>query len=250
MDDESPWARFLTEQDRAVLELWGFGARMGFAQRPALLIIDVSVSFCGEFPEPIDQAARRYPTSCGQAAWDALPKIERLIRAARRRSVPVIYTTGRFRDDGWDYGAWRWKQTGGAIGDQALPANADPHAIMPQIAPEKHDLVLFKQKPSAFFGVNLVGYLNLLGCDGLILAGCTTSGCIRATAVDASSYNYRVAVAADACFDRIAISHAVSLLDMQLKYADVTATDEIIAHLDSLAGERSEVRSARLPGRE
>ena len=82
------------------------------------------------------------------------------------------------------------------------------------IAPGPQDIVLKKQKPSGFFGTNLPSYLTLLGCDSVIVVGTTTSGCVRATVVDAFSLNYRVIVAEEGCFDRSEASHAVSLCDM------------------------------------
>jgi Isochorismatase family len=89
------------------------------------------------------------------------------------------------------------------------------------IAPGPRDIVIKKQKPSGFFGTNLASYLTLFGCDSLIVVGTTTSGCVRATVVDAFSLNYRVILAEEGCFDRSEASHAVSLCDMHAKYADV-----------------------------
>ena len=94
--------------------------------------------------------------------------------------------------------------------------------------------MIYKQKPSVFFGSNLMSYLTLLGCDCLVVTGCTTSGCVRATVIDAFSYNIRVTVAEDACFDRSEASHAISLCDMHAKYADVMPTSEIKAFIASL----------------
>ena len=96
------------------------------------------------------------------------------------------------------------------------------------IAPHPQDIVIKKQKPSGFFGSNLVSYLTLLGCDSVVVVGTTTSGCVRATAVDAFSLNYRVILAEEGCFDRSEASHAVSLCDMHSKYADVVPTGEVL----------------------
>jgi maleamate amidohydrolase len=98
-----------------------------------------------------------------------------------------------------------------------------------------HDIVVYKQKPSGFFGTNLTAYLTLLGCDSVIVTGTTTSGCVRATVLDAFSLNYRIAVAEEGCFDRSQVSHAINLCDMNAKYADVVKTDEILAFLDGLS---------------
>ncbi|MGB9644098.1 MAG: isochorismatase family protein [Stellaceae bacterium] len=106
--------------------------------------------------------------------------------------------------------------------------------IVTMIAPGPRDIVIKKQKPSGFFGTNLASYLTLLGCDSVILVGTTTSGCVRATVVDAFSLNYRVILAEEGCFDRSEASHAVSLCDKHAKYADVLPTAEILSYFEQL----------------
>jgi maleamate amidohydrolase len=232
--DERIWDKFLTERDKAVFAAGGFGARSGFGKRPALLVIDVNWAFCGERPEPILQSIKRWRTSCGEASWAALGYIKSLIDAGHAKGFPVIYTTGERRPDNWDAGSWRWKstradETGGNVRD------IDGNEIVTVIAPGPKDIVIKKQKPSGFFGTNLVSYLTLLGCDSVIVVGTTTSGCVRATVVDAFSLNYRVIVAEEGCFDRSEASHAVSLCDMHAKYADVVSTAEILSYLNELS---------------
>jgi maleamate amidohydrolase len=102
------------------------------------------------------------------------------------------------------------------------------------IAPAPQDIVVYKQKPSGFFGSNMASYLTLLGCDSIIVTGTTTSGCVRATVLDAFSLNYRVALAEEGCFDRSQASHAINLCDMNAKYADVVKTSEALEFLDGL----------------
>ena len=233
---EPIWNKFLTERDRAVFAAGGFGARAGFGKRPALLVIDVNWAFCGERPEPILESIRRWRTSCGEEAWVALDYIKSLIDAARAKGLPVIYTTGERRPDNWDAGSWRWKST---RGDEAggSPGDAiDGNEIVAMIAPGPRDIVIRKQKPSGFFGTSLAAYLTLLGCDSVVVVGTTTSGCVRATVVDAFSLNYRVTLAEEGCFDRSEASHAVSLCDMHAKYADVVPTAEVLSYFDRLPG--------------
>jgi isochorismate hydrolase len=105
---------------------------------------------------------------------------------------------------------------------------------MDEIAPLKQDIIVWKQKPSAFHEAPTMSYLNLVQADSVIIAGTTTSGCVRASAVDAFSHNFRVSIAEDGCFDRSDISHAVTLLDLHAKYADVLKTDDIITYINSL----------------
>ncbi len=234
---EPIWNKFLTERDKAVFAAGGFGARAGFGKRPALLVIDVNWAFCGERPEPILQSIKRWRTSCGEEAWVALEHIKTLIERARAKGLPVIYTTGERRADNWDAGSWRWKSTRGD-GAGGGPDNAvDGNEIVAMIAPGPKDIVIRKQKPSGFFGTNLASYLTLLGCDSVVVVGTTTSGCVRATVVDAFSLNYRVALAEEGCFDRSEASHALSLCDMHAKYADVVPTAEILSYFDRLPAE-------------
>jgi len=236
---ERVWDKFLTERDRAVFAAGGFGARAGFGKRPALLIIDVNWAFCGERPEPILESIKRWRTSCGEDAWVALPYIKQLIEKAHAKGLPVIYTTGEGRPDKWDRGSWSWKssragETGAAPSPGANAPPLDGNEIAAPIAPMPQDIVIRKQKPSGFFGSNLASYLTLLGCDSLVVTGTTTSGCVRATVVDAFSLNYRVILAEEGCFDRSEASHAVSLCDMHAKYADVVSTAEVLSYFDTL----------------
>ncbi len=228
------WNKFLTERDKAVFAAGGFGARAGFGKRPTLLVIDVNWAFCGERPEPILQSIKRWRTSCGAEAWVALDYIKQLILAAREKGLPVIYTTGEDRPDKWDRGSWGWKSTRGDEAGGGPGSNLDGNEIVAMIAPFPRDIVIEKQKPSGFFGSNLAAYLTLLGADSVVVVGTTTSGCVRATVVDAFSLNYRVILAEEGCFDRSEASHAVSLCDMHAKYADVVPTAEILAYFNGL----------------
>ncbi len=229
-----PWDPFLTERDRDVLDAAGYRQKMGFGKRPAVLIVDVNYNFCGDRREPILDAIKRWPNACGEAAWDALPKIRAVIDAARAKGVPVIYTTGDYRADGWDYGGWAWK-VGRLEEEYAVERpNLDGNDIMPDIAPAPQDIVVRKLKPSGFHGTPLRGHLTLLGVDSLLVCGVSTSGCVRATVIDAFSDNYRVAVAEDGCFDRSETSHAINLMDMDAKYADVLPCQEIVRYLTLL----------------
>jgi nicotinamidase-related amidase len=231
---EPVWNKFLTERDKAVFASAGYGARAGFGKRPALLVIDVNYNFCGDKPEPILESIKRWPNSCGEDAWIGLAAIKRLIEAARAKGVPVIYTTAAFRADDWDIGSWGWKNSRSDEWAGAPRSNLDGNTIMPDIAPGPRDIVVIKQKPSAFHGTPLQSYLTLLGCDSVLVTGTTTSGCVRATVLDAFSNNYRVTIAEEGCFDRSQASHAINLCDMHAKYADVVSTDEVIGYIGKL----------------
>jgi nicotinamidase-related amidase len=138
------------------------------------------------------------------------------------------------RADNWDSGSWSWKNTRTDERPLVTRTERDGNEIVDEIAPEPHDIVVLKQKPSGFFGTNLLSYLVLLGCDSVIVTGTTTSGCVRATVLDAFSNNFRVTIAEEACFDRSEASHAINLCDMQAKYADVLKVEAVKRYLASL----------------
>lgn len=226
---ERIWDKFLTERDRAVFAASGYGALQGFGKRPALVIIDVNYFFCGDRPEPILEAIKRWRNSCGEEGWPAIKVIKELAENAREKGVPVIYTTGTARPDLWNRGSWLWINSRSAE-DAAVKKtrSVDGNTIVPEIAPKAQDIVVYKEKPSGFFGTPLLSYLVLLGCDSLIVTGTTTSGCVRATVCDAFSNNYRVTVVEDACFDRSQASHAINLCDMNAKMADVRPSADVL----------------------
>lgn len=223
----------LSSQDQKVMELSGYGAQMGFGTRPALLVVDATYRFCGDKPEPILDSILRWPNSCGEEAWAAIAQIKRLLSTFRTQGRPIIYTKGAFREDKWDMGSWLWKHARSRPQNFPPASDLDPDDIVAAIAPQPSDLIIGTQKPSAFFGTPLQSHLILLGVDSLVVAGGSTSGCVRATVVDGFSANYRIAVASDACFDRLQASHAMSLIDMQAKYADVMLSDAVLHHFQS-----------------
>ena len=231
---EPIWAKFLTDRDKAVLSASGYGNNAGFGKRPALLVIDVTYSFTGDRPEPILDSIKRWNNSCGAEGWQAVGVIRRLVDQCHAKNVPVIYSKGIFRRDGWDLGSWSWKNDRTREGKARNPSNVDGAAIVAEIAPTERDIVVEKQKPSAFFGSPLQSHLNLLGCDSVLVTGGTTSGCVRATVTDAFSLNLRASVVADACFDRCEASHAMSLCDMNAKYADIVDHAMVLEYLEAL----------------
>src|SRR6202022_1844398 len=173
--------------------------------------------------------------SCGEGPWIAMPYLKTLIDKGHEKGVPVMYTAGVRRAGNLDSGRWVWKNGRSDEDKSSRPAtNVDGNEIVAEIAPAPQDIVVLKQKPSGFFGTNMASYLTLLGCDSVIVTGTTTSGCVRATVLDAFSLNYRIALAEEGCFDRSQASHAINLCDMNAKYADVVKTAEVLAFLDGL----------------
>ena len=217
------WDRFLTDRDRAVMAAAGYAARTGLGMAPALLVVDMTYNFCGDRPQPVLESVKRWRASCGEVAWQAIPRIASLIAAARNSDTPVIYSLRAAASGG------RSDDKNSRRGEDA----PDGNRIVAELAPAPGDIVIAKRKPSAFFATDLLDTLRRLDRDTLILAGCTTSGCVRATAVDGFSHEFRVAVAADAVFDRSEASHAVGLFDMNAKYADVRPAGELAAWLEA-----------------
>lgn len=218
-----PYARaYLDDVEREALYLGGYGGSSGLGTHPALLVVDVTYGFCGPPDRSLLEAVETHPLASGDTAWEAVPVIADLVGAARRARLPVVFTRpaaprrGSVRTSRWD-DKNRRQQT----------APADAFDLVPSTGFTPDDLVLEKEAPSAFFGTPLSRWLSGWGCDSVIVCGGTTSGCVRATVVDAFSSNLRVTVGADACFDRVRASHEIGLFDMGLKYADVRPAADI-----------------------
>jgi maleamate amidohydrolase len=223
------WDQYLTARDKAVFDASGYGRRAGLGRRPVVLVVDVSYGFCGDRPEPVLESIERWHNSCGEVAWEGIAATRELLDVARAKRLPVIYSTGEtLRADGFDSGRWADKNP--------RQHEADPreNEIVAEVAPTEADIVIRKAKPSVFFGTLLASYLTDLQADSLIVCGTTTSGCVRATVVDAFSLNYRVAVVEEATFDRGEVSHWINLSDMDRKYADVMPLREVIDVIEAL----------------
>jgi nicotinamidase-related amidase len=228
---EPVWMQYMTPRDKEVLKASGYGAHMGYGKRPALMIVDVSYNFVGEKPLPMLESIKRWRNSCGEEGWAAIKVIRRLLDACHGRGLPVFYSTNTRRPDGFDAGSWRWKNSREL---ENTEAEIGGNEIVADIAPSPQDVVLLKTKPSAFYGTPFNSFLVDLKVDSLIVVGVSTSGCVRATVIDAFSNNYRVAVVAEGCFDRVEVSHAINLCDMHAKYADVVGVEEALAFIQSL----------------
>jgi len=228
------WDDILTERDKEVFKLSGFGKKAGFGQRPALLIIDVNYNFTGDKPEPILESVKRYRTSCGEEGWDGVYKIRELLGEARKKHLPTFYTTAEENRANSTVVIGGWAAKSNRTGEDMTVAWEKANAIVAEIAPQPGDVVVRKQKPSAFFGTPLMSMLNEIHADTLIVAGTTTSGCVRASVIDAFSYNLKVSVVEECVFDRGQASHQINLFDMAMKYADVIPLKESIDYIRSL----------------
>ena len=197
----------------------GFHGRVGFGQRPALIVIDVNRGFT-------DPAS---PLVCDLDS--VVEAIERLLDEARGGGVPVVFTTVSYDEGG--------RHTAAAFIDkipalETLEADSPWVEIDPRIAPLAGEPVLNKLFASAFFGTALSSFLATNGCDSLIVTGASTSGCVRATVVDAIQHGYRPVVPREAVGDRNPEAHAANLYDIDTKYGDVVSVDDVLVRLEEI----------------
>ena len=186
----------------------------------------------GSTPQPFWQAIREFPTACGEVGWSAVAQIARLLALFRARGWPVLYP----------YVSPKETFDQGRLADKVpaiMTIARRGYDFVAEVAPREGDILLPKKHPSAFFGTPLASYLINAQVDTLVVTGCTTSGCVRGSVVDAFAFNFRVAVAHDAVYDRGQTSHAVNLFDMSEKYADVCSTDELLLELGKTPGRTS-----------
>lgn len=203
--------------DTDIYRQQNFGNRVGFGRRAALLIVDFTVGF-------------NDPKLFGGGNIDpAVKRTVGLLDFFRKKKLPIAYTRVVYAEDGSNAGVFCLKAPNLRMLTESHPASH----VVPELAPQKGALVISKTEPSAFFGTGLAPWLVQQGADTVVVTGCTTSGCVRASVVDAMSHNFRPIVARDCVGDRALGPHEANLFDMGQKYADLLARDEIIAALES-----------------
>lgn len=218
---------YLSSEERERLSNAGFSQPVGIGAKPAVVIIDAQNYMA---PPAGLCELMEFPSSCGEAGKLAIERIETVLKVSRELLIPIFYTQFLLRRDGADVGVYGLKRSFMDIEGWCLEGTPGAELI-PRIAPLDGETVLVKKKPSAFFGTPFLSLLIDRGVDSLIVMGGSTSNCVRATVVDAMSYNFRVTVVADAVFDRVEISHKVALFDMQRQYADVLESEVVIKRL-------------------
>jgi maleamate amidohydrolase len=196
-----------------------FDTALGYGKRPAVIVVDFVLAYT-------TPGAPFY----GQGVVDAVAQSVALLNAARAAGVPVVYTQVVYHPGGADGGLFFEKVPslklfvkGGPLGE-----------IDPGVAPKPTDMVVTKQYPSCFFGTSLATTLKTMGVDTVVLIGCSTSGCVRATAVDGIQHGYRVVVPRECVGDRHDAPHDAALFDINAKYGDVRPRDEVIAWFGTL----------------
>ncbi|MXZ94714.1 MAG: isochorismatase family protein [Acidimicrobiaceae bacterium] len=227
-----PWHDAIPPDDTARYLAAGYGdtfsgdefRAISAGTSPALVVVDMTLAF-------VDG---RWPTGCPETAWPAVDANARLLDEFRRLGYPV-YFTKLYADPGhvpFPGQKGRWKTVGRRPPAEDLPPG---DVIVDELAPKPDELVICKShKPSGFFGTELAALLVYDRVDTVVVTGLTTSGCVRATAVDAFQYNFDVVIPFECVADRSQISHKVNLLDLHMKYADVAPLDHVIDWLNSL----------------
>jgi len=232
-----PWEDVIPEADLHRYRASGYGSREGqisAGRKPCVIVVDMTREF-------VDSA---YPTGHSETGWPAVEANARLLGLARELGVPVYFTKMYEQVDHLPTPAQRgrWKTGGRAPADSDLPPG---DVIVDALTPRPGEVVIHKHhKPSGFFGTELASLLVYEGVDTAIVTGMTTSGCVRATAVDAFQYNFDVVIPYECVADRSQISHKVNLLDLHMKYADVAALDDVLRYLSEVSG----VASAAVAG--
>jgi maleamate amidohydrolase len=206
----------VVQNDEEFFKARGFGLRMGFGQRPALLVIDLIKAFT-DANRPLG------------ANLDAqIETTQQLLDVVHDRGIPAFFSTVRYDEaDLRDAGIWTLKQKGSID----LAADRNGHEVDERLDFRKTDSLLLKKYASCFFGTDLVPRLTSRGIDTLIMTGCTTSGCVRATAVDSLQNGFRPMVVREGVGDRSQAAHDQSLFDLNAKYADVVSRDETLQYL-------------------
>ncbi|MFZ5743297.1 MAG: N-carbamoylsarcosine amidohydrolase [Pseudomonadota bacterium] len=195
-----------------------FDGHLPFGRKPALLIVDFVVAY-------LDPASPLYA-----GVEDALASNERLLAAARKAGIPVLFTNVEYSPGGADGGVFYRKVPALKLFERGSPMGAFPESLQPQDG----ELVITKQYASSFFGTTLAATLTAMGVDTLLITGLSTSGCVRATALDACQHGFLPFVVREACGDRHPGPHEANLFDLQAKYAEVISETEAIAHISAL----------------
>lgn len=222
------WDDLLSDGDRAVIERAQFGHRVGIGSRPVVLVIDAQNYMVG----PPDGSPYNYPSSCGAVGREALARLAAMLDGVRGRQVPVFYTRFELARNGSDIGVYGMKREFLTTEGWCLEGSEGVQ-IAAEVQPVPDDVVFVKKKPSAFHGTPLLEQLIARKVDTVIITGGSTSNCVRATAVEAASYNFRVIVVEDCVFDRLEICHRVALFDIDRQYGDVLTANEVLKALEA-----------------
>ncbi|HET7263790.1 MAG TPA: isochorismatase family protein [bacterium] len=212
------WDDVVPQAERDLYTQGGWGGRIGYGRRPALLVVDMYRAF-------VDPA---YPFSTPDAPR-AVRDIRTLLDRTRASGCPVFFSTARRRS----VPAERGLSKATAV-RRPIMAAGDAYEIVPELAPLETESVIVKSAPSAFFGTELASYLIYGRVDTVIVTGTVTSSCVQATVIDAFSHNFRVIIPLECVCDRSAVAKKVTLWGIDMKYGDVAPLSEVLAYLESV----------------
>jgi maleamate amidohydrolase len=212
------WMKAVPPAELAHYQRIGMLSSLPPGARMALIVVDVTYGFCGYEGLSLEDAIKDFSTACGPAAWEAMPRVAELIETFRGKSLPIVYTYP-------DTNAQSFTGRVGKSGKREWPARYND--FPDSIAPQRGDWVMGKAKASGFFNTPLSIFLTREHIDTVVICGVSTSGCVRATTVDASSHGFNTFVVDDCCFDRSYFAHCANLFDMHAKYSTVLSLDEI-----------------------
>ncbi len=216
------WQEVYQGQDREVIsKLWDYSSRGLPREKLAFVIIDTNWRTLGPRETPILKAMDANPLACGAEGWKAVAAMRQLLAGCRESNIPVVFVTG-------DAVTRHHQGRSSTKNKERGPLNVAAEDMPEEIAPLPLELVIRKTRASGFFQTPLDNCLRLMKVDNLLVAGNSTSGCVRASVVDACSYGYNVFVIEECCYDRLELSHLVSLFDMNAKYADVITLEQAL----------------------
>ena len=213
-------------EDVAVYDKQGFGNRVGFGNKPAVLVID----FINGFADP--------DTFGGGNIQESVDKTAELLAVARHMDLPIVFTSHVYAEDGSEDGIFNLKSPG----LEKLKRGSREVQVVDELEPRPGERILEKHYPSGFCNTDLTGWLANRGVDTAIVTGCTTSGCVRATVVDAMSNGFRPIVPRECSGDRAQGPHEANLFDIDQKYGDVMSLEEVLDELDKLAPKQANIK--------
>ena len=212
------WVDLIPSEEFEIYKRAGFAKRQQPGKSPALLVIDCTLSFTGsQSMESVVDAIKEYESACGPSAWQAVGFIKEALTLFRKQGRVVVFTKPDVYDQGFAGEATKAGKGAGMVSG---------NEIVPEVAPLPSEWIVEKAKASCFFGTPLASYLFQKQVDTLVVVGVSTSGCVRASVVDAFSHGFKVFVIEEGCFDRSAFAHAANLFDMDAKYANVVTFEE------------------------
>lgn len=213
------WDDIIDATEQAEYAKAGWGGRVGFGQRPALIIVDMYRAFVD--PD--------YPFAAA-TALETAAQIKTLLAAFRTARLPIFHSRAQVEPIAAARGRWKVQATT----ESPIMLSPDAYEIWPPLAPRDDEYVFIKGYPSAFFGTTLASQLVYHCIDTLVVAGTVTSGCVRGTCLDAFNLNYRVIVPEECVCDRGTVSHKVALFEIHMKYGDVIPLREVLDHVGPL----------------